>query len=103
MRFRNLYFVFIVLISTSSGFSQLPSLNFGYSGNESGCAPHSTTFNISNISENTPHTTYQLNFGDGSPVLNYTQANVPSAVGHTYSSISCGKHFKGHPIVTEQH
>jgi hypothetical protein len=95
MRFRNLYLVLIVLISSIDGIAQLPSISFGNSGNASGCAPHSVTFNISSISGNTSNTTYQLNFGDGSPVLNYTQANVPSAVGHTYSSISCGQTFQG--------
>ena len=77
------------------GFAQLPSILFGALGNASGCAPHSVTYNISSISENASNTTYQLNFEEGSPVLNYTQANVPSALGHTYSSISCGQTFVG--------
>jgi hypothetical protein len=95
MRFRRLNLVFIVLLFTIDGFAQLPSILFGVLGNASGCAPHSVTFNISSISGNAPNTTYQLNFGDGSPVLNYSQANVPSAVSHTYSSISCGQTFVG--------
>ena len=80
---------------TMDGFAQLASLNFGFTGNSSGCAPHSVTFNISSISGNVPNTTYQLNFGDGSPVLNFTQANVPSTVSHTYSSVSCGQTYSG--------
>ena len=87
---------------TMDGLAQLPSISFGASGNASGCAPHSVTFNISSISGNTSNTTYQLNFGDGSPVLNYTQANVPSAVGHIYLSVSCGQTYSGQQNCLEQ-
>jgi hypothetical protein len=51
------------------GFSQLPSINFGYSGNAGGCSPHTVVFNISNFASNNPATTYSLNFGDGSPII----------------------------------
>jgi len=95
MRFRRLNLVFIVLLFTIDGFTQLPSISFGNSGNASGCAPHSVTFNISSFSGNTPNTTYQLNFGDGSPVLNYTQATIPTSVNHTFSSITCGQTYGG--------
>lgn len=93
MRFRKFYFVFVILIFVIDVFAQLPSISFGASGNASGCAPRSVTFNISSISENAPNTTYQLNFGDGSPVLNFTQANIPQTVSHNYSSISFGQTY----------
>jgi hypothetical protein len=95
MRFRKLNLVFIVLLFTIDGFAQLPSILFGVLGNASGCAPHSVTFNISSISGNAPNTTYQLNFGDGSPVINYTQATIPTSVNHTYSTVTCGQTFEG--------
>jgi hypothetical protein len=88
-------FFLFCLFSISKSWGQLPSLQFGSNGNASGCAPHSITFNISGISTNTANTTYQLNFGDGSPVLNYTQTTIPATVSHTYSSISCGQTFSG--------
>jgi hypothetical protein len=97
MRFRNFCLVLIVLISSIDGFAQLPSISFGNSGINSGCAPHAITFKISNISGNAPNTTCQLNFGDGRPVLNFKQVNVPSAVSHTYLSISCEQTFGGIP------
>ncbi len=83
------FFLFF-LFSISKSWGQ-PSLNFGSNGNTSGCVPHTVVFNISNVSSNTANTTYQLNFGDGSPVLSYTQATIPSSVSHTYTTISCGQ------------
>ena len=84
----------IVLLSLAiCGYAQLPSLNFGNSGGASGCAPHTVTFSIGNVSGNSPATTYNLNFGDGSPPAVYTQATVPATVSHTYTTISCGQTF----------
>lgn len=95
MSFRKFYFVFVIFIFTINGFAQVPSISFGVSGNPIGCSLHSFEFCISKISGNTSNTEYQLNFGYGSPILNYTQANIPSAVSHTYSSISCGRTYGG--------
>ena len=98
MKFKGLILViFAFLLVTSKGLAQLPALTFGNSGNASGCAPHTVVFNISNVTGNAPSTTYALEFGDGSPVLNYTQANIPSTVSHTYSTVACGQTFGGQP------
>lgn len=95
MRFRRFYFVFVLLILVIDGFAQLPSISFGVSGNTIGCAPQSIEFSISNFSGNAPNTTYQLNFGNGSPVLNFTHANIPKTVSHSYLSISLGQTYGG--------
>ena len=92
---RILFFFVLFLFSTFYSWGQLPSINFGYSGNAGGCAPHTVVFNISNFSSNVAGTTYVLNFGDGSPNLNYTQANLPSTISHTYTQVSCGQTFNG--------
>jgi hypothetical protein len=92
---RHSLIVITLLICSANVWGQLPSINFGYSGNAGGCAPHTVVFNISNFSSNVAGTTYVLNFGDGSPNLNYTQANLPTTVSHTYTQISCGQVFNG--------
>lgn len=92
---RRLTLFVLFLFSALFSWGQVPSLTFGYSGNATGCAPHSITFNITGVAGNTANTTYALNFGDGSPIVNYTQANVPSTVSHTYNNISCGQTYGG--------
>ncbi len=88
-------FFLFCLFSVTKSWGQLPSLSFGYNGNASGCAPHTVVFSIGSVSSNSANTTYQLNFGDGSPVLNFTQSTIPSSVSHTFTSISCGQTFSG--------
>jgi large repetitive protein len=98
MQFKGLFLViFILLFFARNSWGQLPALTFGNSGNASGCAPHTVVFNISNVSGNVPGTTYVLDFGDGTPVINYTQATIPTSVSHTYTSISCGQSYGGQP------
>lgn len=92
---RYLLVIFDFLLIASNGLAQLPALTIGNSGNASGCAPHTVVFNIDNVAGNAPSTTYALDFGDGSPVLNYTQANIASTVSHTYSTVACGQTFGG--------
>lgn len=95
MSFRKFYFVFVIFIFTINGFAQVPSISFGVSGNPIGCSLHSFEFCISKISGNTSNTEYQLNFGYGSSVLNFTHANIPQTVSHSYSSISFGQTYRG--------
>jgi hypothetical protein len=45
------------------------------------------------VSGNPANTSYTINFGDGSPILNYTQATLPTSVTHTYSTNSCGSSY----------
>jgi gliding motility-associated-like protein len=94
------YFLFVVCIlaQLSDGFSQL-TLGFNSNGNTAGCAPYTLTFPISNVSGNPATTTYTVNFGDGSPILNFTQANIPASVTHTYTTNSCGSSFQATPNV----
>lgn len=74
-------------------FSQL-TLGFNSNGNTAGCAPYTLTFPITNVAGNPAATSYTINFGDGSPVLNYTQATLPASVTHTYTQNSCGASFQ---------
>lgn len=90
---RYLLVIFDFLLIASNGLAQLPALTIGNSGNASGCAPHTVVFNIDNVAGNAPSTTYALDFGDGSPIVNYTAGTLPSSVSHTYTAISCGFTF----------
>lgn len=97
MRLRRLDLVIAVLIFANDGFAQLTSISLGNSGNACGGLPHSLTFSISSNSGNAPNTTYHLNFGGGSPVINYTQATIPTTVCNAYSSVSFGQVYFGIP------
>jgi gliding motility-associated-like protein len=79
-------------LSPFLGLAQL-TLGFNSNGNTAGCAPYTLTFPITNVSGNPANTSYTINFGDGSPVLNYTQATLPSSVTHTYTTNSCGSSY----------
>lgn len=80
----------LLLFSAVLSFSQ-SVINFNSGGNTIGCAPNPINYTISgNINA---FTNYTLNFGDGSPILNYTSSTLPSNVSHTYTSISCGSSF----------
>ncbi len=94
----NLVLILCFLAQLSDGFSQL-TLGFNSNGNTAGCAPYTLTFPISNVSGNPATTTYTINFGDGSPILNFTQANIPASVTHTYTTNSCGSTFQATPNV----
>ncbi|MCJ8166721.1 gliding motility-associated C-terminal domain-containing protein [Pontibacter sp. E15-1] len=61
-----------------------PSLGLASRGNTNDCLPATYTFDVLNTSENSPLTVYTIDFGDGTPVLSYTHANLPKAVTHTY-------------------
>ena len=91
MNFKGLFLAvcFIVLLSLV-GWGQ-SVINFNSGGNTIGCAPNPINYTISgNINS---FTNYTLDFGDGSPVVNYTSASLPSSVSHTYTTISCGSTF----------
>ncbi|GAB3532136.1 hypothetical protein GCM10027443_15400 [Pontibacter brevis] len=61
-----------------------PSLGLASRGNTNDCLPATYTFDILNTDGNSPLTVYTVDFGDGTPVLNFTHANLPKAVTHTY-------------------
>jgi PKD repeat protein len=70
-----------------------PAGGLGTLGSTTGlCAPATIPFIISNWQDNSPGTSYVLNFGDGdSVVLNHplNVALVPDTVYHTYKTSSC--------------
>ncbi|WP_187261792.1 Ig-like domain-containing protein [Pontibacter beigongshangensis] len=68
-----------------------PSLKMGSPGNTVGCAPQTYTFPIEDVLTNTPNTKYTFWFDDGTPVMEFTQENVPSEITHIFTTSSCGK------------
>lgn len=90
---KSLLLLFIFILLQIPVFAQL-TLGFNSNGNTAGCAPYTLTFPITNIAGNPANTTYVVNFGDGSPVLNFTQGNIPASVTHTYTTNSCGSAFQ---------
>ena len=90
---KSLYLLLLLLLLSVKGFGQL-TLGFNSNGNTAGCAPYTLTFPITNVSSNPATTNYTINFGDGSPILNYTQATLPASVTHTYTLNSCGSSFQ---------
>jgi gliding motility-associated-like protein len=61
-----------------------PSLGLASRGNTNDCLPATYTFDILNTEGNSPLTVYTVDFGDGTPVLSFTHANLPKAITHTY-------------------
>ncbi|WP_158638420.1 Ig-like domain-containing protein [Panacibacter ginsenosidivorans] len=100
------YFKIKFTVTTSNGCSKTATYNF-YNGTNplasitttastvNLCAPADVTFVIGNWANNSPGTTYQLDFGDGtSPVtLQHPLNNADTAqqVTHTYKTSSCPK------------
>ncbi|MCX8482660.1 MAG: PKD domain-containing protein, partial [Crocinitomicaceae bacterium] len=66
-----------------------PSIGAANPGGTNGCGPLQICFPLSNYTNNHPSTTYRVNFGDGSPILNLPHP-PPSVLCHTYTSSSCG-------------
>lgn len=66
-----------------------PAVGAGIDGGTQGCAPLDACFNILNYQNNHESTTYAIDFGDGSPILNFTHANLPSQICHSYTGSSC--------------
>ena len=85
--------LFFVFILSYEGIAQTLSVELGFGGLSIGCSPLTVNFNINTVSGNPPSTTYVLDFGDGSPVINYTQSNIPATVSHIYTDLSCGETF----------
>lgn len=66
-----------------------PSIGAANPGGTNGCGPLQICFPLSNYANNHPSTTYRVNFGDGSPILNLPHP-PPSVLCHTYTTSSCG-------------
>lgn len=98
------YFIIKLTITTDSGCTKSENYKF-YNGTNplasittttptTGlCAPATITFKIGNWFNNSPGTTYQLDFGDGTPAVTLTHplnnTNTDKEVSHTYTSSSC--------------
>lgn len=98
------YFIIKFTITSDSGCTKSESYKF-YNGTNplasittttptTGlCAPATITFKIGNWFNNSPGTTYQLDFGDGTPAVTLTHPlnnnNTDKEVSHTYTTSSC--------------
>ena len=59
-------------------------------GNTNGCAPLVIPFEIRGVDNNHSSTTYTVDFGDGSDVVEFNHPPPPS-IDHTYTTTSCGQ------------
>ena len=67
-----------------------PSVGLAILGGTVGCLPQAYTFNVTNVSANTPGTTYTVAVNDNSASIAYTQSSIPSSVSHVFNVTSCG-------------
>lgn len=67
-----------------------PAGGFVTPGSTNICKGESLTFPIYGVETNPPGTEYTVTFNDGSPVVAYTQANVPKSITHIFEKNSCG-------------
>jgi PKD repeat protein len=65
-----------------------PSLGVSSPGGTTGCAPLTLNFEVSNTATNFG-TTYTFQFNDGSEIEEYSQADLPSIITHTFNESSC--------------
>jgi hypothetical protein len=55
-----------------------------------GCAPQTFAYTVTPVAKaNTPSTTYSVYFDDGTPVMNYTQSNLPDTIFKTFTKSPC--------------
>ncbi len=98
------YFKIIFTITTSKGCSKKKIISFYNGVNPLAsftttssttflCTPATVNFKIGNWFNNSPGTTYQVDFGDGSPVVilkhPLNNADTDEIVSHTYTKSSC--------------
>lgn len=68
-----------------------PAVGAGINGGTQGCAPLDACFNLLNFQGNHESTVYNIDFGDGSPVLTYNHNSLPLQVCHSYTGSSCAQ------------
>ena len=67
-----------------------PSIGSANPGGTTGCGPITLCFPLNNFSANHSTTYYEVNFGDGSPIVTLPHP-PPATICHTYSTTSCGQ------------
>ncbi len=67
-----------------------PSIGAANPGGTTGCGPLTLCFPLSNYSANHYTTYYEVNFGDGSPIITLPHP-PPATICHTYTQTSCGQ------------
>jgi large repetitive protein len=67
-----------------------PSIGSANPGSTTGCGPITLCFPLNNFSANHITTYYEVNFGDGSPIVTLPHP-PPATICHTYSTTSCGQ------------
>ncbi|SFT91736.1 hypothetical protein SAMN05216474_3160, partial [Lishizhenia tianjinensis] len=72
------------------GSSPSPATLALFNNQAEGCTPHFTQYTFNVPSTNVDGTTYEVNWGDGSPSVIYTHPNVPATLSHTFTTTSCG-------------
>ncbi|MDC1370912.1 hypothetical protein N8289_03630, partial [Flavobacteriales bacterium] len=72
------------------GSSPSPAALLLFQNQATGCLPHSTSFTFNVPSANVDGTTYEVDWGDGSPTVTYTHPNTPPVLNHVYGQSSCG-------------
>jgi len=78
------------LISDSIFIGTNPQIGTANPGNTNGlCSPYTLTFPISNFEANSDETIYYVDFGDGSPELEFNHP-PPLEISHNFTTSSCG-------------
>jgi large repetitive protein len=68
-----------------------PSVGISGPGSTNGCSPQTFVFNVSLDSANLNYTSYNFNFGDGTPIINWSPPITANTISHTYTTTSCGQ------------
>ena len=74
-----------------------PAIGITSFGGTTGCAPQTFSFIVSGHQNNSPGTYYTIDFGDGTPPLTLTHADllINDTISHTYTMSSCGLGLPG--------
>jgi gliding motility-associated-like protein len=80
----------VLTYSVFVGSSPSPASLALFVNQANGCLPHATSFTFNVPSANVDGTTYEVDWGDGSPTVTYTHPNTPPVLNHVYSQSSCG-------------
>ncbi len=67
-----------------------PAIGAANPGATTGCGPMTLCFPLSNYATNHSSTTYEVNYGDGSPIVILPHP-PPAVICHTYTTSSCGQ------------